>query len=97
VAEKKASGSVKSACRMCHGICGVRVHVKDGRVTRVTGDPDCPTSNGYICAKGRASVELLYHPDRFISAEEDRGTGENKWQRTVGRSAGHGCGGVPQD
>jgi anaerobic selenocysteine-containing dehydrogenase len=48
----------------------------------VTGDRDCPTSNGYICAKGKASVELLYHPDRLKYPLKRLGArGENKWQR----------------
>jgi len=73
---------VKSACRMCHGICGTLVHMKDGKVIKVTGDPEFPTSNGYICAKGRASVELLYHPDRLKFPLKRAGAkGENKWQR----------------
>src|SRR5271166_6041908 len=55
---------VRSACRMCHGVCQVLVHVRGGRVVKVTGDPDSPTSRGYICPKGAASPELLYHPDR---------------------------------
>jgi anaerobic selenocysteine-containing dehydrogenase len=67
---------------MCHGVCGVLVHIQDGRVTKVTGDPDCPTSLGYICPKGRASVELLYHPDRLKYPLKRMGRrGENKWQR----------------
>ena len=56
---------VKSACRMCHGVCGTLVHLKNGKVMKVTGDKDCPTSLGYTCAKGRASPEFLYHPDRL--------------------------------
>ena len=73
---------VKSACRMCHGVCGVLVHMKNGRVTRVTGDPDCPTSLGYTCTKGRASPELLYHPDRLKYPLRRVGArGENKWQK----------------
>jgi len=28
----------KSACRMCHGGCGVIVHVEDGKVVKVQGD-----------------------------------------------------------
>jgi len=74
---------VKSACRMCHGVCGVLVHLQeDGRVAKITGDPDCPTSLGYICPKGRASVELLYHPDRLKYPLRRTGErGENKWQR----------------
>ncbi|MFC1864963.1 molybdopterin-dependent oxidoreductase [Chloroflexota bacterium] len=73
---------VKSTCRMCHGVCGTLVHIKNGRVVKVTGDPDCPTSDGYICAKGRASVELLYHPDRLKYPMKRIGErGEGKWQR----------------
>ncbi len=73
---------VKSACRMCHGVCGVLVHIKDGKVVKVKGDPDCPTSLGYICPKGRASVEYLYHPDRLKYPIQRLGSkGENKWQR----------------
>ena len=39
---------VKSICRMCHGVCGVNVHMRDGRVVKVTGDKDHPMSKGYI-------------------------------------------------
>ena len=45
---------VKSACRGCHGVCGVLVHMEGDRVVKVTGDPDCPTNLGYICPKGAA-------------------------------------------
>lgn len=77
-----ADGIYKSACRMCHGVCGVLVHVKNGRVEKITGDPDCPTSHGYICEKGKASVELLYHPDRLLYPLKREGRkGENKWKR----------------
>ena len=31
----------KSHCRMCHGGCGVLVYVKNGRVEKIAGDPDC--------------------------------------------------------
>lgn len=80
--KKESERIIRSACSMCHGICGVLVHLRDGRVTKVTGDPDCPTSNGYICAKGRASVELLYHPDRLQFPLKRTGArGENQWQR----------------
>jgi len=54
--QREGERVVKSACRMCHGVCGVLVHMRNGRVVKVTGDPDCPTSNGYICAKGKASI-----------------------------------------
>lgn len=73
---------VRSTCRMCHGVCGVLVHIKDGKVIKVTGDPQSPTSHGYICAKGKASPELLYHPNRLTYPIKRAGArGENKWQK----------------
>ena len=75
-------GVVRSVCRMCHGVCGVKVHLEDGRVVRITGDPDHPMSRGFICSKGRASVELLYHPDRLQHPLRRAGArGENLWER----------------
>jgi anaerobic selenocysteine-containing dehydrogenase len=73
---------VKSICRMCHGVCGVNVHMEEGRVVKVTGDPDHPMSRGYICSKGRASPEFLYHPERLQYPLKRAGArGENKWTR----------------
>lgn len=73
---------VKSACRMCHGGCGVLVHVSDGRVVKVEGNPDSPLNRGRMCVKGRASLEQLYHPDRLthpLKRIGDRGQGN--WAR----------------
>lgn len=73
---------VKSTCRMCHGVCQVLVHLDGGRVVKVTGDPDSITSRGYICSKGRAAPELLYHPDRVLHPMRRAGErGENRWVR----------------
>src|SRR5690606_6693774 len=36
-------------------------------VTKVEGNPDHPVSHGNLCARGQASVQGLYHPDRFSS------------------------------
>src|SRR4030067_421927 len=72
---------IKSTCRGCHGVCGVLLHLKEGRLVRVSGDPESPTSRGYICVKGKSAPELLYHPDRLkypLKRAGDRG--ENKWQ-----------------
>jgi anaerobic selenocysteine-containing dehydrogenase len=56
---------IKSHCRMCHGGCGVHVFVKDGKVAKIAGDPECPINHGTLCSKGLASIQLLYHPDRL--------------------------------
>ncbi|MBW2061804.1 MAG: molybdopterin-dependent oxidoreductase [Deltaproteobacteria bacterium] len=73
---------VRSACRMCHGVCQVLVHLDGDRVVKITGDPESPVSKGYICPKGVASIELLYHPDRLIYPLRRTGKrGENRWER----------------
>lgn len=67
---------------MCHGVCRVNVHMEGSRVVKITGDPDSPTSKGYLCSKGAASVELLYHPDRLLHPLRRKGKrGENKWEK----------------
>ncbi len=71
---------VRSSCRGCHGVCQVLVHTEDGCVTKVTGDPESPTSRGYICPKGQAAPELLYHPDRITTPLRRTGErGQNRW------------------
>ena len=49
---------VKSHCRMCHGGCGVLVYVKDGKVAKIAGDPDCPINHGTLCSKGLAMAQV---------------------------------------
>ncbi|MBP1708727.1 MAG: hypothetical protein H6Q40_516, partial [Deltaproteobacteria bacterium] len=57
---------VKTYCsRMDHGGCGMIVHVENGRIQRIEGDPDSPLSRGTLCAKGLAQAEKLNHPDRL--------------------------------
>jgi anaerobic selenocysteine-containing dehydrogenase len=60
----------------------VLVHMDGDKITRVTGDPDSPTSRGFICPKGVAAPEVLYHPDRLKFPLRRRGArGENRWER----------------
>ncbi len=69
---------VRTACRSCHGGCGVIAHIKDGKVIKVEGDPDSPISHGTLCSKGLAITQLAYHPDRILYPMKK---GENGWER----------------
>ncbi|MFC1893771.1 molybdopterin-dependent oxidoreductase [Chloroflexota bacterium] len=74
--------TVRSICQACHCQCGVKVHVEDGLVTKVVGDPDHPMNRGFICVKGQAQPELLYHPDRLKYPLRRAGKrGGAKWER----------------
>jgi anaerobic selenocysteine-containing dehydrogenase len=73
---------VKTNCRGCHGGCGVIVHIRDGTIVKIEGDPDFPTNHGSICSKGLAYQQLVYHPDRVKYPLKRVGKkGEGKWQR----------------
>lgn len=72
----------KSACRMCHGGCGVLVSVTDGKVTKIVGDPLSPLNKGKICIKAPASMELVNHPDRLTHPMKRAGPrGSGSWDR----------------
>jgi anaerobic selenocysteine-containing dehydrogenase len=52
----------------CHGGCGLEVHVKDGKVVKVEGDPEHPWYHGRVCPRALALTQYIYHPDRLTSA-----------------------------
>ena len=44
----------------------MRVTVQDGRVIRIQGDPDHPTTHGALCTKVSRYAERTHHPDRVL-------------------------------
>ena len=54
-----------STCRECGAGCGTIVRVIEGRAKKVEGNPDHPLNLGKLCARGQASVQEEYHPDRI--------------------------------
>ncbi|MCG8533437.1 MAG: molybdopterin-dependent oxidoreductase [Desulfovibrionales bacterium] len=55
---------VKGVCRFCGTGCGVMVGVKDGKVTRIKGDPN-NHNKGFLCLKGALLVPVIYAKDRI--------------------------------
>ena len=74
---------VKTYCaRMDHGGCGILVHVENGKILKIEGDPESPLSRGTICAKGIAQLERLNRPDRLKYPLKRMGKkGESNWKR----------------
>jgi anaerobic selenocysteine-containing dehydrogenase len=67
---------------MCHGGCSALVHVKNGEVIKVVGDPEFPLNRGKLCIKGLSSREQLYNPNRLKYPLRRIGQrGEGKWER----------------
>ncbi|MCJ7783821.1 MAG: molybdopterin-dependent oxidoreductase [Desulfobacterales bacterium] len=56
---------IPSFCMMCmQADDGTLVHVEDGVITNIVGNPDCPTNRGKICIRSISSIMGLYNPYR---------------------------------
>ena len=56
---------IPTFCELCFWKCGLLAHVKDGRVTKLKGNPEHPLSRGRLCPRGTGGTGLLYDPDRL--------------------------------
>ncbi|MCP5266089.1 MAG: molybdopterin-dependent oxidoreductase [Burkholderiaceae bacterium] len=69
LADPAADGSSTSVrtttCYMCACRCGIRVHLRDGEVRYIEGNPDHPLNKGVICAKGSSGIMKQYSPARI--------------------------------
>jgi anaerobic selenocysteine-containing dehydrogenase len=76
----------------CHGGCGVKLHIKDGKLLKIEGDEDHPYLQGRLCPRVLALTQYIYHPDRLkyplIRAGE---RGEGKWRRISWDEAFNTC------
>ncbi|MFP3981388.1 MAG: molybdopterin-dependent oxidoreductase [Desulfobacterales bacterium] len=70
--------TMKSICFECHSRCGVELEIEDGKLKSVWGDKDHPISRGYICPKGTANPEIVYHPERITTPLVKSKTGFEK-------------------
>ncbi|MFC1906000.1 molybdopterin-dependent oxidoreductase [Chloroflexota bacterium] len=77
-----ANMKVKSNCGMCHSGCNVIMHLENGVVSGIEGEPGGPFNKGALCPLGLASIQILYHPDRIKYPQKRTGQrGEGKWER----------------
>ena len=84
-----------SICPMCGAGCGVIARVmegdaevfrkgqagviKMGLAKKLEGNPDDPISQGRLCARGQAAIQITYHPDRIDKPKKrsgERGSGQ---------------------
>ncbi len=112
-----------SVCPLCAAGCGVLVRVMEGDAEvvrhgqagvmrmglprKLEGNPAHPISQGALCVRGQAAIQLTYHPDRLthpLKRSGPRGTGQYQevgWDAAIGelvtaldgvRRAGPGAG-----
>ncbi|MGW8179816.1 MAG: hypothetical protein ACWGQW_13810, partial [bacterium] len=63
----KNAKMVSTICRMCPQGCGLKVTVENGIPVSLKGSKDHPYSKGWLCAKGRAALDLFHSPHRLSS------------------------------
>ena len=54
-----------SVCRECPAGCGIVMKTREGRAIKAEGNPAHPINQGALCARGQASLQGLYNPDRI--------------------------------
>ena len=70
-----AATEVKTTtCYMCACRCGIRVHLRDGEIRYIEGNPNHPLSQGVICAKGASGIVKQVSP-----AVQAPGRVANRW------------------
>ncbi len=63
-----AAVTKKTVCnRDCPDACSIVATVLDGRVTHLAGDPDHPTTQGFLCHRTSQFLATQYSPDRLTS------------------------------
>jgi anaerobic selenocysteine-containing dehydrogenase len=99
-----------SVCPMCAAGCGMTVRVMEADVEttrngqagvvkmavakKLEGNAKDPISRGGLCARGQASIQITYHPDRLthpMKRTGARGTGEFKeitWDEAIAELTG---------
>lgn len=53
------------ACDLCEAICGLELSFEDDALVAIRGDAADPFSQGHICPKGNAIIDLETDPDRL--------------------------------
>lgn len=83
--------SYATVCRECPAGCGMLAKTIEGRVIKAEGNPKHPVNQGRLCARGQASVQGLYNPDRIrqpLKRGADGSLQPVSWKEAEGQLAG---------
>lgn len=71
--------AVPSVCPYCSVGCATLVHVVDGKIVNIEGDPRSPFNEGTLCPKGAAIFQLHVNPNRPTKVLH-RAPGAREWE-----------------
>jgi thiosulfate reductase / polysulfide reductase chain A len=84
---------VPTSCQVCYWGCGVHAHVVDGKIWKLTGNPDDPLCAGRLCPRGTAATGLIYDPDRLkeplmrVDGENGQSFKAVSWEKALDNAA----------
>src|SRR5215472_16960440 len=89
-----SSRRIPAFCPLCVSRCGCYAVVEDGRLVAIEPNPSHPTGKA-LCAKGRASPELVEEPERLLyplrrtrpKGDADPGWLRISWDEALDRTA----------
>src|SRR5687768_18558768 len=81
----KDSRAVPSICPFCAVGCATLIHVQDGEIINIEGDPRSPHNEGTLCPKGAAIYQLHRNPNRPTKVLH-RKPGAKDWEEVELRS-----------
>jgi formate dehydrogenase major subunit len=83
--------STTTVCPFCGVGCGQVVSTRSGTVVNIEGDPGHPISEGTLCSKGAAAIQVVNNPRRLqkVLYRAPRGTAweEKSWDWALERIA----------
>jgi anaerobic selenocysteine-containing dehydrogenase len=80
--EGKTTEIKRAICFGCWLQAGVLATVENGKVVKLSGEPEHPVNQGWICERSKAFIEHLYHEDRLNYPLKRTGQrGEGKWEK----------------
>lgn len=73
---------IPGVCLNCSTVCGIVGYVIDGRLVKVSGNPEDPNNGRHLCAKGQSGPTIGAYPDRLLYPLRRVGRrGEGLWKR----------------
>jgi formate dehydrogenase major subunit len=77
---------IRTTCPYCGVGCQLWLHVKDGKITRVTAVEDAQPNQGRLCVKGRFGYDFIYSGERLktpLIRQEDGEFREASWDEAL--------------
>jgi formate dehydrogenase major subunit len=68
-----------SICPYCAVGCGTLIHVEDGQIVNIEGNPESPVNRGTLCPKGAATFQFHVNPNRITNVLH-RAPGASEWE-----------------